>query len=1204
MLSSDISSRQSPFLAQPGTRATQPAAAALLPQLTQLEPDYQNMEVLFRSIGTGLSTSPLSDAASRQADNGRLLAQLRDYYQRFLSSGDSEEPNLLWLLIHYNAAEGGFDFAENDALTGAMGRALNLYGSAAAEGDAGPGWKQAIQDRLLLAISDAMGVTFPADLPRQLSGMTVSAARDALVDRLVVILSHSRMVGRDPAQNELLRKLAVQLAPVVVPDLLWNRTDIPADMTYGGRKWGDAMVGAKVAAGNSIDAHALTTPELMALGESALRAESGREVAAEPEALTLGQYKLLRMAMAQGRLGPDALNALQTPEARSEVAQTLSAFAAEMYPHALQFADAQKRMREEPPSRREVARRIILDKGDDPGRSVNIINDSGLSESLSLLDAYLSRGGDFNGSLQLPPLNIKFNEAFEDYKGRVSDAFQRGLYALTATQLGRDPGEQASFKLHRPKLDFELTQIESSSFDDQIFSLNSSGGAIQRGSFTPLPLRYIVENTAARPDEPRFYFFSPDKAAAMKPLPPGTDLSRWVSEHRDALFDAQEMDRVAGNGIAQQYTASTNASDSGTLDTVLTGAKNDFAQQVQQSKSKYYEETPAEAWRGKVVGALKGLIPFYDMAQAISENKPDQALFAGLLDIAGLLPVLGQGAKLGTAGARLTYQLAISGIRDAVQHGAMTALTRVMASSAREMPSLLKSLGKLGVSLVDAALPFGLPNAKPRVPRVAEMVAPLTDHPNLAARLQTLAPSTQGDVLKLDNLWVAKDNVVPGGSIRVGKNNYQVGQFEDLRNVIVKQHGEGSNAYFSLVNPHTDEAFGARLKLNAASGKLEVCELARVDPWRLPTQDGALSQAHLNDLRVVDESRLEYLNTQRRRSPDEKYFRDASGDKYIPMGEAWYRFDPNAGNTTGVIRKGGRTDQLRKINVAYTGSEWVTIRGPVQGGQRAGVTSFAITNPETLASLNAGKSTAKDHYFYIGKNKYIQIDDNWYSFGINGKDATTGTVQGAGSSVKVRYENGRWDFEAAPTSGVGTKKIDLLNQIHLPARVVSPDALNTASNIAPFRGNANKKLSDIKEGLLGAVKPEDGGMLAKKNVAFAEYDIPAIKGLNENDQLISVSGFQHIDGIETFPDSNRTYKAYIVDGLPRHNDTEIKILDRLTKNIDGTGRPAAEVTGSIYLFTDLVPCKSCETVISEFSKRFPGIKLHVDSPNGVLSTGA
>jgi hypothetical protein len=82
------------------------------------------------------------------------------------------------------------------------------------------------------------------------------------------------------------------------------------------------------------------------------------------------------------------------------------------------------------------------------------------------------------------------------------------------------------------------------------------------------------------------------------------------------------------------------------------------------------------------------------------------------------------------------------------------------------------------------------------------------------------------------------------------------------------------------------------------------------------------------------------------------------------------------------------------------------------------------------------------------------------------------------------------------------------------------------------------------------------------------------------------------------PGEKRHYETFCVnrrnaidgeDCWDRDQDTEFKILEAITARLGN--RPGA--TGVVALYTDLPPCASCQRVIEEFQKRYPGLRLAV-----------
>jgi hypothetical protein len=102
----------------------------------------------------------------------------------------------------------------------------------------------------------------------------------------------------------------------------------------------------------------------------------------------------------------------------------------------------------------------------------------------------------------------------------------------------------------------------------------------------------------------------------------------------------------------------------------------------------------------------------------------------------------------------------------------------------------------------------------------------------------------------------------------------------------------------------------------------------------------------------------------------------------------------------------------------------------------------------------------------------------------------------------------------------------------------------------------------------------------RKNVAVVRYEING-----ETGELIGVSGHEHqyLGSVPT--PIERRFHPYEW----RQNDAECKTLEILAAGLE------ANSTGSLELYTELPVCRSCQLVVEEFQKMFPGITVHVTS---------
>ncbi len=69
------------------------------------------------------------------------------------------------------------------------------------------------------------------------------------------------------------------------------------------------------------------------------------------------------------------------------------------------------------------------------------------------------------------------------------------------------------------------------------------------------------------------------------------------------------------------------------------------------------------------------------------------------------------------------------------------------------------------------------------------------------------------------------------------------------------------------------------------------------------------------------------------------------------------------------------------------------------------------------------------------------------------------------------------------------------------------------------------------------------------------------------------------------------------DCYTRSNDSEVKILEQLAKDIDeaasAKNKSVEEFIGEIELVTELFPCKSCAEIIKSFQGRYKGVKIKI-----------
>jgi hypothetical protein len=101
------------------------------------------------------------------------------------------------------------------------------------------------------------------------------------------------------------------------------------------------------------------------------------------------------------------------------------------------------------------------------------------------------------------------------------------------------------------------------------------------------------------------------------------------------------------------------------------------------------------------------------------------------------------------------------------------------------------------------------------------------------------------------------------------------------------------------------------------------------------------------------------------------------------------------------------------------------------------------------------------------------------------------------------------------------------------------------------------------------------------NLAIAEAQING-----ERQLLTGVSGKASPAGTVPAPKSP-LFTTKASGAMTRAYDSEVKILEHIAYDLPRDAR------GTISIYTERAPCKSCQGVIAQFEKRFPGVKVKV-----------
>ncbi|SDE01176.1 RHS repeat-associated core domain-containing protein [Actinokineospora iranica] len=152
------------------------------------------------------------------------------------------------------------------------------------------------------------------------------------------------------------------------------------------------------------------------------------------------------------------------------------------------------------------------------------------------------------------------------------------------------------------------------------------------------------------------------------------------------------------------------------------------------------------------------------------------------------------------------------------------------------------------------------------------------------------------------------------------------------------------------------------------------------------------------------------------------------------------------------------------------------------------------------------------------------------------------------------------------------------------AQYLSPDPMGAAAGANPFGYAPNPTGASDPLGL--ALCPRDqidqyreryqvGG---RRNIAVAQYEINGVSG-----ERIGVSGSHTYPDSAPMPESPRFDRG--PDSISRDSDSEWKILEELATQLE----PGA--TGRIHIYSERPVCPSCQTVIEDFRRAFPGIDI-------------
>jgi hypothetical protein len=124
-----------------------------------------------------------------------------------------------------------------------------------------------------------------------------------------------------------------------------------------------------------------------------------------------------------------------------------------------------------------------------------------------------------------------------------------------------------------------------------------------------------------------------------------------------------------------------------------------------------------------------------------------------------------------------------------------------------------------------------------------------------------------------------------------------------------------------------------------------------------------------------------------------------------------------------------------------------------------------------------------------------------------------------------------------------------------------------------------------------------------QNIALADVELesPNLSYSGQAQQLLSVSGekiypsrFENRTILRPVSPNERIFDATEVGGYLRYYDTEYTILNRIAQDLGAQKNSVyTDVRGMIILFSDRPVCASCNSVIEQFQRMFPNVRVNI-----------
>jgi hypothetical protein len=567
--------------------------------------------------------------------------------------------------------------------------------------------------RLGPSTAEPGAVWFDGVALRNAHGLSIAQAYAAIEKRIAAVLAeagHAQSVSKAGAL-----RYALLDEYIVAPG---GGDAHPAlEIPYGSRDWAKLMAAMRTACESDIQVDTLTRAELMELGDLCMR--MARQDAAEDPAMAA----LERMARAQGRLDPAASPRVE--------AQQLAAFAQEEFKLDAEFASAVDWLaRNRPPTRHAIARQRLLAAGIDPNRIVDEVRVVDPLNPLAENPPRTAQNYYFNKDVltrqdvaallpgatsayvdrmheRLPDsLQAEFARRFDAYVMESATRMTRMVelsIAMLARAQGIDPGA-VRVSIQRPELQ-HVTR-------DYFHVHRGAAVALRRvAGRTPSQGHVVGFEHGGRSER---YFVS-YATGATHALPHGVALKQWAATHRDLVFGPAIVRATPTVERFEVAEGRVLRPEQGALRAAL---MHQFAAQLEGQRAQARGITPA----AQAMDDVLGLVPFRNLIVALRNGDNQAAMVHGMLEVLGLLPLLGGSVRTFGAAARLlrhpgllagairrglTQRAKMNGttLRGLAADGAHSAARTAASSGARTFGRLRPDLAQRYAAALEATFP-------------------------------------------------------------------------------------------------------------------------------------------------------------------------------------------------------------------------------------------------------------------------------------------------------------------------------------------------------------------------------------------------------------------------------------------------------------------------------------------------------------------